>query len=103
LVRLWRNASPPIRDYLLSQPRSALANAEASDPEQAPDSRLTLRGQRLQRHCRILQAVALRTRPMLRPSPAEEDLEILTDELESTSSSLSQLAKMLASIKVRES
>jgi hypothetical protein len=103
LVRLWRTASPSIRDYLLSQPRAALANAEASDPEQAPDPRLTLRGQRLQRHCRILQAVALRARQMLRPSPSEQDLEILADELESTRSSLSQMAEALASVRVRAS
>jgi hypothetical protein len=103
LLRLWRNASPPVRDYLLSQPRAALANVEASDPEHPPDPRLTLRGQRLQHHCRILQAVALRTRQMLRPSPSEEDLEILADELESTKSSLSKLAEALASVRVRES
>jgi hypothetical protein len=103
LLRLWRNASPPVRDYLLSQPRAALANVEASDPEHPPDPRLTLRGQRLQHHCRILQAVALRTRQMLRPSPSEEDLEILADELESTKSSLSALAEALASVRVRES
>jgi hypothetical protein len=103
LVRLWKNASPPIRDYLLSEPRSALANVEASDPEHPPDPRLTLRGQRLQRHCRILQSVALRTRQMLRPSPTEQDLEILADELESTRSSLSTLVQALASIRVRES
>jgi hypothetical protein len=103
LVRLWKNASPQVRDYLLSQPRAALANVEASDPEHPPDPRLTLRGQRLQRHCRILQGVALRTRQMLRPSPTEEDLEILADELESTKSSLLKLAETLASIRVRES
>jgi ParB/RepB/Spo0J family partition protein len=103
LVRLWKDASPQIRDYLLSQPRAALANVETSDPEHPPDPRLTLRGQRLQRHCRILQGVALRTRQMLRPSPAEEDLEILADELESTRSSLSKLVETLASIRVRES
>ena len=102
LVRLWKNASPPVRDYLLSQPRVALANVEASDPEHPADPRLTLRGQRLQRHCRILQAVALRTRQMLRPSPAEEDLQILGDELESTGSSLSTLAQALASVRARE-
>lgn len=103
LIRLWKNASPLIRDYLLSEPRTALANAEASDPEHPPDPRLTLRGQRLQRHCRILQVVALRTRGMLRPSPAEEDLKILADDLESTRSSLSKLTEALGSVRVRES
>jgi len=103
LVRLWKNASPAVRDYLLSQPRAALAKVEASDPEHPPDPRLTLRGQRLQRHCRILQGVALRTQQMLRPSPTEEDLEILADELQSTKSSLSKLAEALASVRVRDS
>src|SRR5262249_27485098 len=102
LVRFWKNASPQVRDYLLSQPRAALANAQASDPEHPPDPRLTLHGQRLQRHFRILQAVALRTRQMLRPTPTEEDLHILADDLESTESSLSTLVQALASVKVRE-
>jgi ParB/RepB/Spo0J family partition protein len=103
LVRLWKNAAPQVRNYLLSEPRAALAKVEASDPEHPPDPRLTLRGQRLQRHCRILQAVALRTRQMLRPSPAKEDLEILDDDLESTKSSLSKLAEALDSVRVRGS
>jgi ParB-like chromosome segregation protein Spo0J len=102
LVRLWKNASPEVRDYLLSQPRAALSHIEASDPEHPPDPRLTLRGQRLQRHCRLLQAVALRTRQMLRPSPSEEDLQILGDELDSTRSSLSKLAEALASVRRRD-
>ena len=41
LVRLWKNADPPVRDYLLAHPREALANARAGDPEQPPDPRLT--------------------------------------------------------------
>jgi hypothetical protein len=40
---------------------------------------------------------------MLRPSPSEQDLEILADELESTRSSLSQMAEALASVRVRAS
>jgi ParB/RepB/Spo0J family partition protein len=72
-VRLWKNADPPIRDYLLAHPRQALANARVGDPEEPPDPRLTPHGQRLQRHLRILQGVAPRTLQMLRPHPAEED------------------------------
>jgi len=102
-VRLWKNADPPVRDYLLAQPRQALANARAGDPEQPPDPRLTPRGQRLQRHLRILQGVAPRTLQMLRPSPAEEDLPILAVDLESTRSSLSRLMEALDSARPRTS
>jgi len=102
-VRLWKNADPPIRDYLLAHAREALANVRAEDPEQSADPRLTLRGQRLQRYLRILQGVALRTLEMLRPSPAEEDLLILAGDLESTRSSLSRLTEALASARPRTS
>jgi len=103
LVRLWRNADPPVRDYLLAHPHAALTNARAEDPETPPDPRLTLRGQRLQRHLRILQGVAPRTLQTLRPAPVEDDLRILHDELESTRSSLSRLVEALASARVRDS
>jgi ParB/RepB/Spo0J family partition protein len=102
-VRLWKNADPPVRDYLLAQPRLALAHVQSSDPEHPPDPRLTPRGQRLQRHLRILQGVALRTRQMLRRSPTEEDRPILDRDLESTRSSLSSLVQALDSVRVRES
>jgi len=101
LVRLWKNAEPPIRDYLLAHARQALENARSGDPEQPPDPRLTPRGQRLQRHLRILQEVAPRTLQTLRPSPAEEDLLILAGDLESTKSSLSRLVEALGSAKPR--
>jgi ParB/RepB/Spo0J family partition protein len=103
LVGLWKNADPPIRDYLLAHPQEALANARAGDPEEPPDPRLTPRGQRLQRHLRILQGVAPRTLQILRPSPAEEDLLILVGDLESTRSSLSRLMEALGSAKPRAS
>ena len=103
LVRLWKSADPPVRDYLLSHPRQALANARAGDPEQPPDPRLTPRGQRLQRYLRILQGVAPRTVQVLRPDPAEEDLLILTGDLESTRSSLSRLMEALGSARPRTS
>jgi ParB/RepB/Spo0J family partition protein len=102
LVRLWKNADPPVRDYLLAHPRVALANAQAGDPETPPDPRLTPRGQRLQRHLRILQGVAPRTLQLLRPAPAQEDLRILAGDLESTRSWLSRLAEALASATVRD-
>jgi ParB/RepB/Spo0J family partition protein len=95
LVRLWRAASPVIREYLLAHPHQALANARAGDPEQPPDPRLTPRGQQLQRRLRILQAVTPATLKMLRPSPAEEDLQILASDLQSTRSSLSHLVEAL--------
>lgn len=97
LVRLWKAASPEVRDDLLRQPRQALAHARTGNPEAPPDPRLTPRGQRLQRHLRILQAVALRTQHHLRPSPALEDLPILAADLESTKSSLSRLVQTLTS------
>jgi hypothetical protein len=103
LVRLWKNADPPVRDYLLAHPREALTNARAGDPEEPPDPRLTPRGQRLQRHLRILQGVAPRTLQMLRPSPAEEDLLILAVDLESTRLSLSRLMEALDSARPRTS
>jgi len=103
LVRLWKNADPPVRDYLMAHPCQALANARSGDPKEPPDPRLTLRGQRLQRHLRILQGVAPRTLQMLRPSPAEEDLLILAGDLESTRSSLSRLMEALGSARPRES
>ncbi len=103
LVRLWKSADPPVRDYLLAHPHAALANLQAGDAETPPDPRLTPRGQRLQRHLRILQAVMPRTLQMLRPAPAEEDLRILADDLESTRSSLSGLVEAMASVRLRES
>ena len=103
LVRLWKNADPPVRDYLLAHPRQALAQAQAGDPEDPPDPRLTSRGQRLQRHLRLLQGVASRTLQMLRPGPAEEDLPILAGDLESTRSSLCRLMEALGSATPRKS
>lgn len=103
LVRLWSHADPPVRDYILAHPRQALANARAGDAEEPPDPRLTLRGQRLQRHLRILQGVAPRALQMLRPSPAEEDLEVLAGDLDSTRSSLSRLVEALSSARPRAS
>jgi hypothetical protein len=55
LVRLWKNDDPPVRDHLLAHPQAALANLRAGDPEAPSDPRLTPRGQRLERHLRILQ------------------------------------------------
>lgn len=101
LVRLWRTADPPIREFLLAHPREALANARAGDPEAPPDPRLTPQGQRLERHLRILQGVAPRTLQALRPRPAAEDLEILAGDLESTRSSLSRLVEALGSARPR--
>jgi len=102
LVQLWKNADPPVRDYLLAHPHAALANVRAGDPETPPDPRLTPRGQRLQRHLRILQGVTPRTLQILRPAPAEEDLRILAGDLESTRSWLSRLVEALASARVRD-
>jgi len=102
-VRLWKNADPPVRDYLLAHPREALANARSGDPEEPPDPRLTPRGQRLQRYLRILQGVASRTLQILRPSPEEEDLRILAGDLESTRSWLSRLIEALDSARPRAS
>ena len=101
LVRLWRTANPSIREFLLLHPREALANARAGDPEEPSDPRLTPRGQRLQRHLRILQGVVPRTLQLLRPSPAEEDLQILARDLDSTTSSLSRLVEALGSARPR--
>ena len=102
-VRLWKNADPPVQDYLLAHPREALANARSGDPEEPPDPRLTPLGQRLQRYLRILQAVTPRTLQILRPSPEEEDLRILAGDLESTRSSLSRLIEALDSARPRAS
>lgn len=102
-VRLWKNADPRVRDYLLAHPRPALANVKAGDPEEPPDPRLTPRGQRLQRCLRLLEGVAPRTLQMLRPRPAEEDLLILAGDLESTRSSLWRLMEALGSTAPRKS
>jgi ParB/RepB/Spo0J family partition protein len=102
-VRLWKNADPPTRDYLLAHPHPALANARAGDPEEPPDPRLTPRGQRLQRYLRILQGVVPRTLQMLRSQPAEEDLLILASDLELTRSSLCRLREALDSAGPRKS
>jgi hypothetical protein len=101
-VQLWKNADPPIRDYLLAHPHAALANVRAGDPETPPDPRLTPRGQRLQRHLRILQGVTPRTLQILRPAPVEADLRMLADDLESTRSLLSRLVEALTSASVHD-
>jgi ParB/RepB/Spo0J family partition protein len=97
LVKLWRGADAPIREYLLSNPHQALERAKAGDPQQPPDPRLTQRGQQLQQRLRILQAIVPRTLQMLRPSLPEEDLQILASDLESTRSLLSRLLEALPS------
>jgi len=97
LVKLWRSADPPIREFVLLHPREALLNARTADPQEPPDPRLTPRGQRLQRHLRILQGVAPRALQVLRGSLVAEDLAILTDDLDSTMSSLSHLVQALGS------
>ena len=102
LVRLWKEADPTVRDYLLAHPHAALANAQSGDPQTPPDPRLTLRGQRLQRQLRILQGVAPRTLQMLRPGLTEEDVPILASDLESTRSALSPLVDALGSTKRRD-
>ncbi|MGA2263966.1 MAG: ParB/RepB/Spo0J family partition protein [Acidobacteriota bacterium] len=101
LVKLWRTADPPVREFLLAHPGEALANARTGEPEEPPDPRLTPRGQRLQRHLRILQGVAPRTLQMPRPTPAAEDLELLAPDLASTTSSLSRLVEALGSARPR--
>jgi len=101
LVKLWRAADPPVREFLLARPREALANTRTGDPQEPPDPRLTPRGQRLQRHLRILQGVAPRTLQGLRPSPAAQDLEILEQDLDSTTSWLSRLVAALGSARPR--
>jgi ParB-like chromosome segregation protein Spo0J len=102
LVKLWKAADGPIREYLLTHPREALSNARAADPESPLDPRLTPKGQRLQRYLRILQGVASRAVQMLRPNPtAEEDLAILASDLESTRSSLCRLVEVLGSARPR--
>jgi len=102
-LRLWKNADPAVRDYLLAHPLLALAEARAGDPQEPPDPRLTPHGQRLQRHLRLLQGVAPRTLQMLRPHPAEEDLLILASDLQSTKSSLWRLMEALDSAGPRKS
>ena len=97
LVRLWRQADPPTREYVLAHPRQVLLNARTGDPEEPPDPRLTPRGQRLQRYLRILQGVAPRALQTLQSSPGAEDLEILRGDLESVRLSLARLAAVLAS------
>jgi len=99
LVKLWRQADPPIREYVLAHPRQALCNARTGDPEEPPDPRLSPRGQRLQRYLRILQGVAPRALQTLRSNPAAEDLQILRGDLESVRLSLARLAAVLASAK----
>ena len=102
LVKLWRTADPRIREFLLAHSREALANARTGDPQEPPDPRLTPRGQRLERHLKILQGVAPRTLQVLRPGPAEEDMEILANDLASTKSLLSRLVEALGSARPRD-
>ena len=101
LVQLWKNAEAPVRDYLLAHPHEALKHARAGEPKEPPDPRLTPRGQQLQRYLRILQGAAPRTLQMLRPAPAEEDLQVLACDLESTRSSLLRLTQALGSANPR--
>jgi len=58
LVQLWKNADPPVRDYLLAHPHAALANVRAGDPEAPPDPRgntvaKSIRLRELLKRCRV--------------------------------------------------
>lgn len=96
LLSLWRQAEEPaVREYVLAQPREALANARAGDPKEPPDPRLSPKGQRLQRALRILHAVAHKATASLTSTLKEEDRMRLALDLELTETALQKLLPAL--------
>jgi ParB/RepB/Spo0J family partition protein len=97
LVSLWQKTDDAtVRQYLLREPRQALANAQPGE-ELPADPRLSPRGQRLQRSLRILAGVAPRTTATLRSSPPASDLEILRPELKALHPVLARLHREVGS------
>lgn len=94
LVSLWHKAKDSAtREYLLAEPRQALTHTR---PElTAPDPRLTLKGQQLQRCLSIVVGVTSRLTPLW--PPTEEDLQLLAKPVETTRATLSRLATLLGS------
>jgi ParB/RepB/Spo0J family partition protein len=98
LVTLWRRAErPEVRDYLLKEPREALANARAGNLQDPVDPRLSPRGLRLQQSLRILHAVAHKTKTALRTPLLETERAILATDLELAEAALSRLLPALGS------
>jgi len=76
-VRLWKNADPPVRNYLLAHPHQALANARAGDPEQPPDPRLDAAGTTAAAPSSDPAGSGAANPANAAAGPAEEDLLIL--------------------------
>ncbi len=97
LVSLWQKAKgePAIRQFLLKEPRTALANARPEKSQAPADPRLSHRGKLLARALPLLRGVALRVSEALQPSPEPADLKLLSAELKRTASVLPGLEAAL--------
>lgn len=96
LVSLWQKASEPaIRQFLLKEPRTALANARPEKSQAPVDPRLSHRGKLLARALPLLRGVALRVSEALQPTPEPSDLKLLSAELKRTASVLPGLEAAL--------
>jgi hypothetical protein len=85
LVSLWQKTSDAtIRRFLLTDPRTALQNAQPEKVTTPPDPRLSERGRRIARALQILRGVALRVREALEPPPAAPELALLEREIRLT-------------------
>ena len=97
LVSLWQKAKgePAIRQFLLKEPRTALANARPEKSLAPVDPRLSHRGKLLARALPLLRGVALRVSEALQPTPEPADLKLLAAELKRTASVLPGLEMAL--------
>lgn len=85
LVSLWQKTSDAtIRRFLLTDPRTALQNAQPEKVTTPPDPRLSERGRRIARALQILRGIALRVREALEPPPAAMELALLEREIRLT-------------------
>jgi ParB-like chromosome segregation protein Spo0J len=98
LVSLWQKTSDAtIRRFLLTDPRTALQNAQPEKVTTPPDPRLSDRGRRIARALQILRGVALRVREALEPPPAAMELALLEREIRLTAQVLPSTLAALGS------
>jgi len=98
LVSLWRKTTDPaIRRFLLTEPRTAVKNAQSEKVEPVLDPRLTPHGKTLARLLSIMQGVGSRVNQSLHPPPPAQDLELLLSQINQSKTLLGKVETALGS------